>query len=102
MKASVKLAYIQRKLNLDDEKFSKKFSISLEDMALIRENKEVNEHQIETLCEKLKLDKNLFLDEDSIIYCKRSTFSTKFFINPEDLMNEEFPREDNARYEEKD
>ncbi len=101
MKPSIKLDYIQRKLKYDDEKFCKKFGILGENLALIRKNEEVKKSDISTLCKKLKLDLNLFLDEESIIYCKKTMFSVRFFMKEQDLINEDYPREENSRYEEK-
>ena len=102
MKPSVKLAYIQRKLKLDDNKFSKKFLISVEELQRAQEKEEVNKDSLIHLCEKLNLDINVFMNEDSIIYCKKSLFSTHFFLNKQELINEDFPIEDNPRYTEKD
>ena len=102
MKPSVKLAYIQRKLKLDDNKFSKKFLISAQELRSIQEKEEVSKSSVKYLCDKLNLDIDLFMNEDSIIYCKESLFSTQFYLNKQELINEDFPIEDNPRYTEKD
>lgn len=107
MTVSEKIFYLEKVYNLDDRGFSKRFKIKLPLLKkILYKEKSTEEKDVKFLCKELELDPEDFVDIDSVLIpdqlikgshlCKRITkVSTS-------MISEDFPMEDNSRYEEKD
>lgn len=106
MKLVDKLNYLQNAFNLSDKEFAKKFKLSQ-----LREWKEgkmtPSKKDVVLICKELNLDIEDFINDSSSVdkdNLKEGEHPCR--LNPKndrnDVIYEDFAREDNSRYEEKD
>lgn len=108
MKVLDKILYLQKSVNLNDRKFAKRYKIHLNSFKLWKLfKKEPNKNAISYLVESFNLDLEDFMNGNSTLLptleahehaCKTKEST----IEDKNLIYEDFAREENGRYEEKD
>lgn len=108
MKVLDKIIYLQKSVNLSDRKFAKRYKIKLNSFKLWKIFKrDPNKKAIAYLCESFNLDLDDFMNGNSSLLpnleahehaCK----TIESLIEDKNLIYEDFAREENGRYEEKD
>ena len=98
-----KIDFIIKTTKWSDRRFQKKFYLKKNSLEKWR-NKEVEpmENDVRNICKYFHLEIKDFLDANKIIFLKNTDKFCNFSLNDEDVVFEDFPREDNARYEEKE
>ena len=107
MKFSEKIAFIEEKLRLNDYAFCTRFRIKISVLKKWRKGILLpKESEIQWVCKYFNLDANDFLNDSSTLSEKISEgehpCKAKLPVEKEDVIYEDFAREDNSRYEEKD
>lgn len=103
MLAIEKIDFIIKTLKWSDKRFSKKFYLKKDSLEKWR-SKEVfpMEKDVKNICKYFHLEINDFLDDSRIIFLKNTDKFCNFSLNDDEVVNEDYPQEDNSRYEEKD
>lgn len=108
MKLVDKILFIQKSMGLTDREFSSKFKIKYGTFKkwLSNSAKPTNNNVL-VLCKEFSLDPNDFIDDSSTLdkdNIKEGEHLCKFLSGDEkpNVIFEDFAREDNSRYEEKD
>ena len=103
MTAIEKIDFIIKTLKWSEKRFTKKFYLKKDSLEKWR-SKEVspNEADVKNICKYFHLNTQDFLNEERIIFLKNADKFCNFSMNEEEAVPEDFPREDNFRYEEKD
>lgn len=102
-----KIKYLENKLKLNDHSFALRYNIRPSIMKKLMDGRfEPQLRNVVGICNEFKLDPEDFLDNTSTIAkeVKEGEHHCKF-VKTEDSTNviyEDFAREDNSRYEEKD
>ena len=107
MKLLEKLEFLAKSYGLTEHKFLQKYHVHYGLMKKLREGYVATANDVKKLCKILDFDVNDFLDDSSSVaselkqgehFVKKAT-PTKIPAYP---IYEDYPREDNSRYEEKD
>lgn len=102
-----KIKYLEEQLKLNDHSFALRYKIRPSIMRKLMDGRFVPQlRNVTEICKEFKLDPKDFLDDTSTIAkeVKEDEHPCKF-VKVEDSSNviyEDFAREDNSRYEEKD
>lgn len=98
-----KIDFIIKTTKWSDRRFQKKFYLKKDSLEKWR-SKEVipNENDVRNICKYFHLEIKDFLDDSKNIFLKDTEKFCNFSLNEEDVVFEDYPHEDNARYEEKD
>lgn len=98
-----KIDFIMKTLKWSEKRFSKKFYLHKDALTKWR-NHEVDptEKDVKNICKYFHLEVNEFLDNERIIFLKNTDKFCNFSLNEEEVISEDYPFEDNSRYEEKD
>lgn len=108
MKVLDKLIYLQKSVNLNDHQFCLRYKIRLNSFKLWKLfKKQPNQKDIAYLVNSFNLDLDDFMNENSTLLnkCEPHEHSCKVRtsnIEDKNLIYEDFAREENGRYEEKD
>ena len=103
MTAIEKIDFIIDTTKWSDRRFQKKFYLKKDSLEKWR-NSEVliSEKDVKNICKYFRLDINDFLDESKKIFLKDTDKFCNFSLNDQNVVDEDYPNEDNSRYEEKD
>ncbi len=103
MTALEKIEFILKTLKWSEKRFTRKFYLKSDSLENWRNGNNIpNESDVKNICKYFKLNIKDFLNEDRVIFLKNSDKFCSFSMNEESTVPEDFPREDNSRYEEKD
>ncbi len=98
-----KIDFIIKTLKWSDKRFSRKFYLRKDDLNKWREKKTTPmEKDVKNICKYFHLDTKQFLDDNRIIFLKNTDKFCNFSLNEDEVVSEDYPREDNSRYEEKE
>ncbi len=103
-----KVDYLLKCLDLSERQFAKKYRIRKNIITKWREGQATPKREnVAYLCDKFNLSVEDFLDDNSTLdisakYADEHKILGKIKLNESTFNNEDFPNEDNARYEEKD
>lgn len=103
-----KVDYLLKCLDLTERQFAKKYRIRKNVISKWRKGTlSPKPENVNYLCDKFGLSLSDFLDESSTLdisqkYADEHRILGKFNASAEATNNEDFPNEDNSRYEEKD
>ncbi len=103
MTAIEKIDFIIKTTKWSDRRFTKKFYLKKDSLEKWR-NKEIEpmEKDVRNICKYFHLEISDFLDANKIIFLKNTDKFCNFSLNEEEVVSEDYPNEDNARYEEKE
>lgn len=105
MKFREKILFLQESLKLNDKKFAAKYHIKLNSLKAWKNGEKPEIKDIEGICKDYNLDPKDFLCDESTLAEPKKGEHLCATIAREDKANiiyEDFAREDNSRYEEKD
>lgn len=106
MNFSQKIIYIQESLKQNDKEFASKYKIKLATLRNWKSGKVVpTENEIKLICKDYNLDVNDFLNDKSTLNDPKKgehLCATVVRADSSNVIYEDFAREDNSRYEEKD
>lgn len=108
MKVLDKIIYLQNSMNLSDRQFCRRYKLSLNSFKLWKLfKKEPSRKAVSYLVESFGIDLDDFMNGNSTLKdtCEPHEHRCKSLANnieDKNLIYEDFAREDNARYEEKD
>ena len=107
MKFLEKVAFIQKKLNLSDLAFCARYKIKLGLLKKWRSGQiEPTLKDVRTICKEFNLDAADFLNDSSTLAEQvkegEHPCATKPIVEKGNVIYEDYVREDNSRYEEKD
>lgn len=103
-----KVDYLLKHLQLSERQFSAKYRIRKSAIKKWRSGEELPKPEnVKYLCQKLNFSVADFLDDNSTLdtkggYADEHVILTSLSSAKDDVVSEDFPREDNFRYEEKD
>ncbi len=103
-----KVDYLIKHLDLNEKQFAKKFRIRKNVISKWRAGAlSPKPENIKYLCEKFGFELNDFLDDNSTLDFKDSNKNKHVIlgikkVHNESAVSEDYPHEDNSRYEEKD
>lgn len=103
MTALEKIEFILKTLKWSEKRFTKKFYLKPNSLENWRsKTTKPNENDVRNICKYFHLNVNDFLNDERIIFLKNSDKFCNFSMDDENTVSEDYPREDNSRYEEKD
>jgi len=107
MKFLEKIAFIEEKLNFNDLAFCARYKIKLGSLKKWRNGQaSPTPKDVKFICKDFNLDVNDFLDDSSTLLDNvlegEHPCATKPLPDRDNVIYEDFVREDNSRYEEKD
>lgn len=103
-----KVDYLIKKLDLNEKEFSRKYRIRKNIIKKWRSGEaKPKPENVKFLCEKFGLSVDDFLDEDSTLdmnnhFANEHRIVGKAKASKSEAASEDYPHEDNSRYEEKD
>lgn len=103
-----KVDYLLKCLNLSERQFAKKYRIRKNVISKWRNNEvSPKPENVRFLCDKFGFSVEDFLNDESTLafshkYADEHRILGKIKVNDAQFNNEDFPNEDNPRYEEKD
>ena len=101
-----KISFLENSLKLNDKEFAKRYKINFSLLRKMKLGKEKpTPENVKYICKDFKLDPNDFLDDSSTLQEPGPSEHACIMVKEEDRNNviyEDFAREDNSRYEEKD
>ena len=107
MKFLEKITFIQNKLHLNDYAFCTRFRIKISNLKKWRKNLlKPTENEVQWVCNYFSLDVKDFLDDSSTLAKTVKDGEHPCLVKPKEekpnVIYEDYQREDNSRYEEKD
>ena len=103
MTALEKVEFIIKTLKWSEKRFTRKFYLKSDSLENWRHgNSAPNESDVKNICKYFHLNTKDFLNNDRIIFLKNADKFCNFSMDEENTISEDFPKEDNSRYEEKD
>ena len=102
-----KIAFIEEKLRLNDYEFCTRFRIRISVLKKWRKHQLApTKEDIKWVCNYFNVDATDFLNDSSTLSKKvkegEHPCASKAFVEKENVIYEDYAREDNSRYEEKD
>lgn len=103
MKAIEKIDFIIKTTKWSKRRFTKKFYLAKDALDRWYAGDEPDENDVKNICKYFRLSPQDFLNDNLNIFLKSTDKFCVFSLDDNDISSpEDYPREDNARYEEKD
>ena len=98
-----KIDFIIKTTRWSEKRFIRKFFLSKDSLDRWHLGEKINDKDVHNICKYFKLDPKDFLDDSKNIFLKSTIKFCEFSLNEDEIgILEDYPHEDNARYEEKD
>ena len=98
-----KIDFILKTTRWSEKRFARKFFLQKDALDRWHLGEDIHEKDVQNICKYFRLDPKDFLDDTKNIFLKSTNKFCEFSLNEEEIENpEDYPHEDNARYEERD
>lgn len=98
-----KIDFIIKTTRWSEKRFIRKFFLAKDALDQWHAGTKIEEKDLTNICKYFRLDPKDFLDDSKNIFLKSTNKFCEFSLNEEEIeVLEDYPHEDNARYEEKD
>ena len=98
-----KIDFIIKTTRWSEKRFIRKFFLVKDALDQWHSGVKIEEKDLTNICKYFRLDPKDFLDDSKNIFLKSTNKFCEFSLNEEEIeVLEDYPHEDNARYEEKD
>ena len=103
MRTIEKIDFIIKTTKWSEKRFCRKLFLPKDALDRWHNGEEFTKKDVLNICKYFRLDVDEFLDDSRNIFLKSTEKFCIFSLNDEEIENlEDYPHEDNARYEEKD
>ena len=103
MRTIEKIDFIIKTTKWSEKRFSRKLFLPKDALDRWHLGEEITKKDVTNICKYFRLDPDEFLDDSKNIFLKSTEKFCIFSLNEEEISClEDYPPEDNARYEEKD
>lgn len=103
MRTIEKIDFIIKTTKWSEKRFIRKFYLPKDALDKWHGGAEITEKDVKNICKYFRLEPKDFLDDSLNIFLKSTERFCVFSLHEEEITSlEDYPHEDNARYEEKD